>query len=79
MTAGEALKEIRAKLGITQEELAHSIHVTFNSVNRWENNKSNPNKMARALLTGFCEKNGIDKELIEVFSVRHKSINSNEK
>lgn len=56
MVASEIIKSIKANLNITQEELAHSIHVTYHTVNRWENNKSNLNRMARALLSDFCQK-----------------------
>ena len=60
----ELIKEIRSQLGMSQEAFADAIHVAFSTVNRWENNKSTPNSMARALIADYCEKNGVDKKLI---------------
>ena len=37
----------------------------FTSVNRWENNKSKPNQIARHALVELCKKNNLDQELIE--------------
>ena len=64
MNTSELIKTIRTKLGMSQEAFAEAIHVAFATVNRWENEKSTPNSMARALIADYCEKNGIDKELI---------------
>lgn len=66
MELSEILKSIRSDLGITQEELAHAIHVSFSTVNRWENKKAIPNRMARALLLDFCEKKSVKVDLIEL-------------
>jgi len=49
---------------MSQEAFAEVIHVAFSTVNRWENNKSTPNSMARALIADYCEKNKVDKKLI---------------
>jgi putative transcriptional regulator len=37
---------------LTQKQFAERLGVTFVSINRWENNKSNPSKMAKKLLKG---------------------------
>lgn len=44
------IKATREKLGLTQEQLAQKIGVSFKTVNRWENGKSKPSPMARKLL-----------------------------
>jgi type I restriction enzyme M protein len=36
------LKEIRRRLGLTQEQLAHRIGVSFTSVNHWERGRRRP-------------------------------------
>ena len=64
METSELIKAIRSQLGMSQEAFADAIHVAFSTVNRWENNKSTPNSMARALIADYCEKNNVDKELI---------------
>ena len=38
----------------------------FTSVNRWENNKSKPNQIARHTLAELCRKNNLDQELIDL-------------
>lgn len=36
------VKELRERLGLTQEQFAQKVGVTFGSVNRWENGKRTP-------------------------------------
>jgi len=36
------VKELRQRLGLTQEDFAQKVGVTFGSVNRWENGKRTP-------------------------------------
>jgi len=65
MKTSELIRKIRTESGLTQEEFAHAISSTMTTVNRWENDKSTPNRMAKALLIAFCENKKFDKELIE--------------
>ena len=58
------IKSIRTELGISQEALARELHVGFTSVNRWENNRSKPNQIARHLMLELCKSKGIDEDLI---------------
>ena len=46
MTYAEAIKTLRKKMLITQTELAAQLGVAFVSVNRWENGKTKPSKLA---------------------------------
>ncbi len=62
----EQVKAVRIALKLSQEELAHALGVSFATVNRWENGKTEPSKMALTLFKSFCnEKNlkipGMDK------------------
>ncbi|MBW2109696.1 MAG: helix-turn-helix transcriptional regulator [Deltaproteobacteria bacterium] len=52
----ELVKEVRRQLGISQEDLARALGVSFATVNRWENGKSKPSKLAKAQLDSFCAK-----------------------
>lgn len=61
----ELLKRIRNELQMTQSDLAEAIHVSFSTVNRWENNRVIPNRMARALILDFCVKQNISQPLID--------------
>ncbi len=36
------IKELRERLGLTQEQFAQRVGVTFSSVNHWENGKRMP-------------------------------------
>ena len=50
------VKEVRKQLALSQEDLAHKLGVSFATVNRWENRKSQPSKLAKAQFDAFCEK-----------------------
>lgn len=54
----EQVKSVRTALNLSQEDLAHALGVSFATVNRWENGKTEPSKMALTLFKTFCnEKN----------------------
>ncbi len=40
------VKDIRAKLDLTQEQFAAKVGVTWSTVNRWENARGNPSPLA---------------------------------
>ena len=42
----QTIKELRAATGLTQEQFAAKIGVTFSTVNRWENEKGKPSPLA---------------------------------
>lgn len=50
----EKIKEIRVQLKLSQEELAQGLGVSFATVNRWENGKTIPSKLAQATFANFC-------------------------
>jgi putative transcriptional regulator len=52
----ERIRNLRQRLQLTQEDFAHLIGVTFSTVNRWENGKSTPNRIANRLLAGLERK-----------------------
>jgi DNA-binding transcriptional regulator YiaG len=52
----ETVKEVRQQLGLSQEELAHELGVSFSTINRWENSKTVPFKLARRQFVAFCER-----------------------
>lgn len=49
----ELVRELRRQLGLTQEEFAAKLGVTFPTVNRWENRRAKPSRMAMKLLEGL--------------------------
>ena len=56
----DAIRELRRRLGISQEELARAIGVSFATVNRWENGHTRPSRAAERLLRDFLERNTIE-------------------
>ena len=42
----KVVRELRDALGLTQEQFAAKLGVTFSTVNRWENNKGKPSPLA---------------------------------
>ena len=40
------IRKLRATLGLTQEQFAAKVGVTFSTVNRWENGKGRPSPLA---------------------------------
>lgn len=51
----EQVKAVRTALNFSQEELAHALGVSFATVNRWENGKTSPSKLAQRQFEQFCE------------------------
>jgi transcriptional regulator with XRE-family HTH domain len=44
---GQLIRQLRLEMGLTQEQLARELGVTYSSVNRWENGRSKPSPLAR--------------------------------
>ena len=55
----KAIKELREKLLVSQNELAKKLGVSFATVNRWENGRYEPNYKAKRKLRDLFEKNDI--------------------
>lgn len=55
----ELLKKIRAHLNISQTELAACLNVTFATINRWENGRAVPNKLAQSKLCELCKEKSV--------------------
>ena len=49
------IKQIRAYLNISQTEFAKQLNVTFQTVNRWENSRAIPNKLAQSKMFDLCK------------------------
>lgn len=53
------IKQIRDYLSISQTQLAELLNVTFATVNRWENGRAVPNKLAQTTLYEICKDNSV--------------------
>ena len=55
----ELLKQIRAFLNMSQTEFAEHLSVSFATVNRWENGRAVPNKLAQSRIYELCKEKGV--------------------
>ncbi|MGJ5674605.1 MAG: helix-turn-helix domain-containing protein [Nostochopsis sp.] len=44
------IRELRKRLGLSQEQLARQLGVSFQTVNRWENGRATPSQMGMKLI-----------------------------
>jgi DNA-binding transcriptional regulator YiaG len=62
---GKLIRDIRLNLGLSQEEFASLIGVTFSTVNRWENGHAKPSRLAaKNLEKQLLEMGDCGKELL---------------
>lgn len=59
MDFSNIIKNIRTSLKLSQEELARELGVSFATINRWENEKSTPSRLALVAVKDFCNKKGL--------------------
>lgn len=53
------IKHIRDYLGLSQADFAEKLGVNFATVNRWENGRAIPTKLAQAKLYDYCKEQGV--------------------
>ena len=56
----DLIRTIRSSAGMNQERFASGLGTTPLSINRWENGKTIPNRMAQMQLYNFCKEHDID-------------------
>ena len=54
------IKLIRLQANMSQEQFAKAIGTTVITINRWENGKTTPNKIAQKQLYEFCKEHKIN-------------------
>lgn len=64
MPIDEILKKIRKEMNISQEALARDLNVSYTTLNRWENNKAKPSRLASIQIRDYCIQKGISKDII---------------
>ena len=60
MTFADKVKHVRAKLQLSQAQLAEKLKVSVVSVNRWESKGIEPQFLIRARFDAFCNENGFE-------------------
>lgn len=56
----DLIKAIRSHANMNQEQFASALGTTTLSINRWENGKTLPNRMAQTQIYNFCKERAID-------------------
>ena len=56
----DLIKAIRSAANMNQEQFASALGTTPLSINRWENGKTIPNRMAQTQLYSFCKERAVD-------------------
>lgn len=59
---GGLIKSLRIRQGLTQERFAIQLDVTFATVNRWENGRTVPSRLARKQILTQIESLGTEGE-----------------
>jgi len=59
MNFSQKVRYVREKLNMSQEDLARALNVSYATINRWENSKNKPVKMAQAAFNDFCIKHNV--------------------
>ena len=72
MSLREAVKNMRMKALLSQEELANILHVSVGTINRWENGKTRPNITAMKRIKAFCIYSNLPYEDIETEWIEKK-------
>ena len=67
MMLSETIKNIRNILSISQEQLARDLNVSYTTLNRWENNRTSPSRLAKMKIAEYCSKNKLPQDIINVF------------
>lgn len=53
------IQQIRAFLSLSQTEFAEQLNVSFATVNRWENGRAHPNRLAQSKLYDLCREQAV--------------------
>ena len=65
MEIDEVLKGIRKELNISQESLARELNVSFATLNRWENKRTKPSRLAMDKIKVFSAAKELSVEITE--------------
>lgn len=64
MTINEIIKKIRLSLGLSQTDFSKQMHVSFSTVNRWENGHTQPNEIALVMLIELCRQKQVCQDMV---------------
>lgn len=52
---GKLIRELRLETGLTQEQFAAHLGVTYSTINRWENGRGKPSPLAMQKIEGMLK------------------------
>ena len=64
MELSGVLKNIRKILSISQEQLARDLNVSYTTLNRWENSRTLPSRLAKMRIAEYCIEKNLPQEII---------------
>lgn len=70
MEIGALIKAVRKEMGVSQKEFANKLHVSFSTVNRWENSHVTPNQLAIVTLVELCERENVSARLLQELKIQ---------
>ncbi len=59
MTFADSIIQLRSELRISQKELAEQLNISVATINRWENGRTEPNKMTLFVIRDLCKSKNI--------------------
>lgn len=62
------LRDLRSRLGVSQEQLAQRVGVSWSTVSRWENGKGAPSNLARKRLVSLLKEAALEERRAELGS-----------
>ncbi|MDR1409720.1 MAG: helix-turn-helix domain-containing protein [Oscillospiraceae bacterium] len=54
MRFADDVKNTRKQMGLSQKDLAKILKVSYASINRWENGKTEPTKLVKSVFYEYC-------------------------
>lgn len=70
MEITDLIKAVRKEIGVSQKEFANKLHVSFSTVNRWENGHVTPNQLAIVTLIELCVREKVSTHLLQELKVQ---------
>lgn len=68
MTLRDSIRMLRSEVGLTQNELASAVYVSFTTVNRWENQGMRPNRLQSRAILDLAKKHQVSSACLEGLS-----------
>ncbi|HKM34445.1 MAG TPA: helix-turn-helix transcriptional regulator [Lachnospiraceae bacterium] len=54
MTIGKNIRALREELGMTQEQMADKLNISYQAISKWENSQSVPDTMMLPAIAKIC-------------------------